>query len=54
LRRATVDLGGARSALAVPLRNDETLLGIIVIYRQEVARSATSTSRWYRILPRRR
>ena len=54
LRRATVDLGGARSALAVPLRNDERLLGIIVIYRQEVARSATSTSRWYRILPRRR
>ncbi|HWX36254.1 MAG TPA: PAS-domain containing protein [Steroidobacteraceae bacterium] len=36
LRCATVDLGGARSALAVPLRKDETLLGIIVIYRQEV------------------
>jgi signal transduction histidine kinase len=36
LRRATVDLGGARSALAVPLRKDETVLGIIVIYRQEV------------------
>src|SRR5262249_27632648 len=36
LRRATVDLGGARSALAVPLRKDEMLLGILVINRQEV------------------
>jgi PAS domain S-box-containing protein len=36
LRRATVDLGGARTGLAVPLNKDRTLLGIFVIYRQEV------------------
>jgi GAF domain-containing protein/anti-sigma regulatory factor (Ser/Thr protein kinase) len=36
LRRATVDLGGARTGLAVPLVKDEIVLGIFVIYRQEV------------------
>jgi PAS domain S-box-containing protein len=36
LRRATVDLGRARTGLAVPLHTDEALLGIFVIYRQEV------------------
>src|SRR5262249_59896513 len=35
-RRAIVDLGGARTALTVPLLKDETVLGGIVIYRQEV------------------
>jgi GAF domain-containing protein/nitrogen-specific signal transduction histidine kinase len=34
--RALVDLGGARTALLVPLRKDETVLGFITIYRQEV------------------
>src|SRR5215469_9517047 len=36
LRHALVDLGGARSGIAVALRKDETLLGLFVIYRQEV------------------
>ena len=36
LRRALVDLGGARSILGVPLRKDDLLLGAFVIYRQEV------------------
>jgi PAS domain S-box-containing protein len=36
LRRATLDLGGARTALCVPLHKGDALLGIFVIYRQEV------------------
>ncbi len=36
LRRAMVDLGGARTMLGVPLRKDDVVLGIFVIYRQEV------------------
>jgi GAF domain-containing protein len=36
LRRATVELGGARTGLAVPFHKDSALLGIFVIYRQEV------------------
>jgi PAS domain S-box-containing protein len=36
LRQAIVDLGGARSHVLVALRKDETLLGAISIYRQEV------------------
>jgi GAF domain-containing protein len=35
-RRALVDLGGARSLVAVPLLKDEIPLGIITVYRQEV------------------
>jgi len=35
-RRAIVDLGGARSAVIVPLKRDEAVLGFIEIYRQEV------------------
>jgi two-component system NtrC family sensor kinase len=36
LRRATVVLGGARTGLAVPIVKDDAVLGIFVIYRQEV------------------
>ena len=36
LRRATVDLGGARSALVVALRKDGPLLGALTVYRKEV------------------
>ncbi len=35
-RRALVDLGGARTALQVPLSRDDAALGVITIYRQEV------------------
>src|SRR5262249_43298756 len=34
--RKTVELGGARSSLAIALRKEEKLLGILIIYRQEV------------------
>jgi GAF domain-containing protein len=35
-RRALVDLGGARTALQVPLARDDLILGVITVYRQEV------------------
>jgi GAF domain-containing protein len=36
LRRAVVDLGGARTALVLALRKDKVLLGALTVYRQEV------------------
>jgi adenylate cyclase len=36
IRRALVDLGGARSHLGVALRKDDALLGMISVYRQEI------------------
>jgi GAF domain-containing protein/nitrogen-specific signal transduction histidine kinase len=35
-RRALVDLGGARTSLAVPLTKDRSVVGAITVYRQEV------------------
>ncbi|WP_245471886.1 GAF domain-containing protein [Bradyrhizobium nanningense] len=37
-RRALVDLGGARCLLAVPLLNDERVVGNVMIFRQEIRR----------------
>ncbi len=34
-RRALVDLGGARSVLAVPLKKDDRVVGTVMIFRQE-------------------
>src|SRR5262249_46133533 len=36
LRRALIELGGARTSMLIALRQDDTLLGTLVIYRQEV------------------
>lgn len=36
VNRAVVELGGARTSLTVPLVRDETVLGILTIYRREV------------------
>jgi GAF domain-containing protein len=35
-RRALVNLGGAHTYLAVPMRKDDVLLGVLTVYRQEV------------------
>ena len=36
LRRAQVEIGGFRTQLSIALRKDETLLGVIAVFRQEV------------------
>ena len=36
IRRALVDLGGARSALQVPICKDDSVIGVLTIYREEV------------------
>ena len=44
-RRALADVGGARTALWVALRKDDTALGAFVVYRPEVRPFTTSRSR---------
>ena len=43
---AGVELGGYRTVLSVPMLKDQEVVGLIVIYRQEVRPSATSKSSW--------
>ena len=45
-RRALVDLGGARSLLAVPLLKDERVVGNVMIFRQEPRPFRKSRSRY--------
>ena len=54
LRRATVDLGGAQTGLAVALRRDNALLGIFATYRTRFGHSPTSKSHYCRISPPKR
>jgi GAF domain-containing protein len=54
LRVATVELGGARTLLTVPLRKDGTVLGAIATYRQNFGPLPTSRSRSSRTSRRRR
>jgi GAF domain-containing protein len=53
-RRAIVDLGGARSHVAVALRRDRVFLGYLAVYRQEVRPFSVSRSHCCRTSPRRR
>jgi nitrate/nitrite-specific signal transduction histidine kinase len=54
LRVATVELGGARTLLVVPLRKDDALVGSLTVYRQRCGPSPTSRSRCCKTSLRRR
>jgi hypothetical protein len=52
--RALLDIGGARTALMVPLLKDGSVIGAIVIYRQEVREFSSKQIVLVRISPPRR
>jgi hypothetical protein len=43
---ASVELGGYRTVVNVPMLKENSLVGAISIYRQEVRPSPTSRSNW--------
>ena len=48
---AAVELGGVRTYLAVPMFKENTIIGAVLLYRQEVDRSMTGRLRCLRVLP---
>ena len=43
---ATVELGGIRTLVVVPMLKDDELIGLITVYRQEYVRLPINRSNW--------